>query len=500
VSPRYRFADFELDTEERTLQTGGIAVPLQDLPSRLLITLVEHAPATVERETFAATLWPPGTHLDVDASLNTAVARVREALGDDSSQPRFVATVPRRGYRFVATVEKIEKIPESSLPTTTPSSEPSSTPSPRLFPIAALLAILLTILVVALALRGERAGNNLRDSTTPNPEVRAQLLVGQYQASRRSREGLERAIAAFQSAAALDPTSSRAYSGLASSYVLLGIYDYWRPREAFEPAETMARRALQLDPESAEAIGAQGLVLAVAHWDWPAARAALQRAVELAPESPEAWFRLGTLESLLGRHQEGLAASARALQFDPTHPVLLSGYAWQLFQAGRGEEAIAQAHHAIDLHPGYLDAWDNLKWIEIRLGHDLAALEAWVRAEDLDNGGGDGVRRAFALGGLAFVHRAAVRSQVSRWQTGRYQSPFDIALEYASLGDPDETISWLQRSFAERETDLVGLAVDPRFDLLRDDPRFDSLLKDIGLPLLPGLLPRRELSDGVSPE
>lgn len=456
-------------------------MPLQDLPSRLLITLVERAPATVDRQELAATLWPPGTHLDVDASLNTAVARVREALGDDSGQPRFVATVPRRGYRFVATVEPIV---EGSPPLADPESAPTPGSSPRLFSILAIVAILLTLLTVGLALRGDHENDGVSKGGALDPEVRAQLLVGQHQASRRSREGLERAIAAFQSAAALDPTNSQAYSGLASSYALLGIYDYWRPREAFEPAETMARHALELDPNSAEAHGAQGLVLAVAHWDWEAAQAALEKAVDLAPESPEAWYRLGTIESLLGQHQKGLAATARALQLDPTHPVLQSGYAWQLFQAGRGDEAIAQAHRTIDLHPGYFDAWDNLKWIEIRLGHELPALEAWVRAEDLDNGGGDGVRRAFALGGLAGVHRGAIRSQVSRWETGRYQSPFDIALEYAALGDVDETITWLQRSFAERETDLVGLAVDPRLDLLREDPRFESLLKEIGLPRL----------------
>lgn len=84
---------------------------MQDLPLRLLIALVRRAPRLVTREELRDELWPPGTHLDVDASLNTAVARVREALGDDATSPGFVVTVPRRGYKFVAPVERLEGFP-----------------------------------------------------------------------------------------------------------------------------------------------------------------------------------------------------------------------------------------------------------------------------------------------------------------------------------------------------------------------------------------------------
>ena len=107
MSPTYRFHDFELDTEEGELRRDGVIVPLQDLPMRLLLALVSLAPATVSREALRAALWPPDTHLDVDASLNTAVARVRDALKDDAISARFVATVPRKGYRFVAPLKKV---------------------------------------------------------------------------------------------------------------------------------------------------------------------------------------------------------------------------------------------------------------------------------------------------------------------------------------------------------------------------------------------------------
>ncbi len=468
VGKAYRFGHFELDARERVLLADGEPVALQDLPMRLLIVLVERAPATVERRDLAAALWPPGTHLDVDASLNTAVARVREALGDGADRPRFVATVPRRGYRFVATVEV--------------GAEPSAW-RPR-WGIASLILVALLLSVAALRFGRPDPSSASEPSASSEVamEVRRHLLVGHLHTERRTREGLERGIAAFQSAAALDPESSEAYAGLALSYALLGIYDYWRPREALEPAETMARRALELDPDSPEALLAHGFVAAVGHWDWVTAEATFRRATELAPQSPEVWQVRGQLELLLGRPEQGLGFLRRALELDPTSPSLNASYAWQLFLARRPEEAVAQCQLTLTLHPDYFDAWDNLKWIEIRYGGEAAALEAWVRADDLENGGGEGVRQAYDRGGLAAIHGASIDKLTARWDRGDYQSPFDIALEHAALGRIDEALEWLERSLTERETDLIGLSVDPRFDALRDAPRFQELLAEVGLP------------------
>lgn len=474
-----------LDADAWELRRDGELVPLQDLPLRLLVALVERAPATVSRQALREILWSPGTHLDVDASLNTAVARVREALGDDASAPRFVATVPRRGYRFAAAVERVE--------------ERTWAGRLRRWPAGAGVAPALVTLVALAVFGGWWALSSPAPSSgrgADSAEVREHLAVARHHAEQRSREGLEKSIAAFQSAAALDPGSAEAYGGLASSYALLGIYDFWRPREAFGPAETMARRALELEPDSARAHLARALVAAVAHWDWETATISVDRAVELAPGSSEAWFWRGALSSSLGHHDEALESTERALALDPTSPVVNAAHAWQLFMARRDREAIAQAHRTIELHPDYYDAWDNLKWIEITLArqgapegersgaHEAAAVEAWARAEELDEGpgAGDEIRRVHAEGGLELLHRKAIASQVARWRAGRYQSPYDVVLEHAALGQVEEALTWLERSFAERETDLIGLAVDPRLDPLRDAPRFRDLLDRMSFP------------------
>ncbi len=469
VGDVYRFDAFELKPEERTLLRGGESVPLQDLPLRLLISLVERAPGLVTRDELRDELWPPGTHLDVDASLNTAVARAREALGDVAASPSFIVTVPRRGYRFAAPVEARATGQGGS--------------NRRWWGLAALAVALPA--VVWLALRGAGSGSlGAPGGTVAQGAVpaRTQLLIGRHHADRRSRDGLEKSIAAYQSALALDPSSAEAYSGLAFSYALLGVYDFWRPREAFGPAEIMARRALELAPDSARAQLAGSVVAAVGRWDWPAALAGSERALELAPQDAEAWYWRGVLLSAVARHDEAIAAMQRALELEPTSPVINTAGAWLFFRARRDAEAVAQAHRAIELFPGYYDAWDNLKWIQLTLGNEAEAVEAWVRSEELDTGDGEGVRRALEEGGLAGLHRASIERQTERWKSGQYQSPYDVAIEHAALGQVDEALTWLDRSFAERETDLVDLAVDPRLDVLRGSPRFAELLARLDLP------------------
>ncbi|MFP3939340.1 MAG: tetratricopeptide repeat protein [Thermoanaerobaculia bacterium] len=245
----------------------------------------------------------------------------------------------------------------------------------------------------------------------------------------------------------------------------------------------VARRALELDPLSADAHLASALVAAVVHWDWGAALAGIERAVTLAPESPDVWLWRGSLLSALGRHDRAIASTRRALELDPTAPAAHAALAWHLFHARRGDEAIAQAHRALELQPDYYDAWDNLKWIARTLGREAVAVKAWIRTEEIDAGDGEAVRRNYEAGGLERLHREAIASQVAAWEAGHYQAPYDVALEHAALGEVDAAMLWLERSFAERETDLVSLAVDPRLDPLRDDPRFQELLERMAFPV-----------------
>lgn len=480
----YRFGVFELDPQAAQLRRDGRRVPLQDLPMRLLEALIERPGEVVTREELRDRLWPPDHHLDVDAGLNTAVRRLREALDDDAARPRFVATLPRRGYRFVAPVAVV-----AAGGSDTPPGEPQGDAGRWRGPLGGrrlrwslATAALLASVVIGVAMLPTFA--TLAGGADPEQAEEAAAdelyLLARHHAARRTREGLEKAIAAYQSSLARRPDQARAYGGLAAAYALLGAYDYWRPREALEPARIMVERALELDPDSAEAQVALAWVLILGKWDWQGAGEALDRAIALDPDNADARLWYGAYLSGLGRHDEAIAQIERAVALDPTSAVMRTALAWHLFYAGRFDEAVEASERAIEIAPDHYDAWDNLKWIQITRGHATEALIAWARAEDLDVGVKPEREREFLDRGLEEMLRASISAKMERIAAGRWVPPYDLALDHAALGEVETALDWLERSLAERETDLVGVAVDPRLDSLHGNPRFEKIVDAVG--------------------
>ena len=307
--------------------------------------------------------------------------------------------------------------------------------------------------------------------------------LARHHAERRTREGLEKAIAAYQSSLARQPDQARAYSGLAAAYALLGAYDYWSPREAIEPARVMVERALELDADTAETQVALAWVRLLGEWDWEGAESALDRAVALAPESADVRLWRGTYRSGAGRHDEAIAELELAVTLEPTSAVARTALAWHLFYAGRFEEAVEASLRAIDVAPDHYDAWDNLKWIEITRGRAVEALVAWARAEDLDHGPKPGRERGYRAAGLPEMLRRSIAGKMEAIAAGRRVPPYDLALDHAALGEVESALDWLERSLADRETDLIGVAVDPRLEILHGHPRYERVVRAVGVPL-----------------
>jgi eukaryotic-like serine/threonine-protein kinase len=125
----YRFGPFELDGAQGTLSRNGIRVKLQDLPCRLLVMLVERHGEVVTREEVRQRLWTENTFVEFDSSLGVAIRKVRESLNDDANAPRYVETIPRRGYRFLAPVTVIDAEPTANVPEAAASPERSASSS-----------------------------------------------------------------------------------------------------------------------------------------------------------------------------------------------------------------------------------------------------------------------------------------------------------------------------------------------------------------------------------
>jgi DNA-binding winged helix-turn-helix (wHTH) protein len=464
----YRFADFELELPALELRRSGERVELQELPLRLLAHLVQRPGAVVERDALHRALWPTEGFLEFDNSLNAAMSRLRRALGDPAGEAGLVATVPRRGYRFVAPVEVSGGVPAFG-----------GARRLRRRWLWVALAALLAGAVVAGRWAQVWSGNESRVAPEVSREVREHLLRARHFESRRSREGLEKAMAELQSASALAPELAEPYAGLSMIYALLGAYDYWRPLDAFPPARRMAARALELEPRSAQAHLARSMTDALYRWDWAAALAGADRAVALAPAGVDPLQWRGMLRSALGRHEAGLADLDAAVERAPLSVTLRSGRCWALFYARRFDAAVAECRAAVELEPRHLDAWDNLKWVLLGQGRAEEAADAFARAVELEGGDPEGIRKLYARGGWTALLEDSIETKLERDRRG-YQSAYDLALDYSALGRADAAMAWLERSRGERETDLMQAAVDPRLDPLRQRPDFRAWLAELG--------------------
>lgn len=480
----YRFGDFLFEPAAASLETTGESpevVELADLQLRLLELLVRDPGRIVPRQELQDTLWGPGTFLEADNSLNTAVSRLRDALGDSAAEPQFIATVPRRGYRFVAPVHVLE------------ASQAVYTETPGWVVPAAFLGLAIAALIFSLATRttgaSERVANvpaaetEASQTEVPDPESATAMLVRARQlAARGTQRSLDEAIAVYLEALTLEPNSCEAIGGLASTYLSFAEYDYWRPRDAYVTARALVERAFAIDPKSPHTQIALAHLTAVADWRFRRSLRTIDAALKAAPDSIDARLFKAQLLSALGSHDKAISQSRRALGMSPASPEVNALHGWLLFRARRSEEAIEQLQRTISMAPRHADAYDMLKWVYLHEERDVEAAAIWTQLVEIEEGGGPEFGESLAELGIEGQLRANIARRLEHSAEAGYNSSYDLVLDLVQVGEIDQAFHWLERSIAERETDVVSVKVDPRLDDLRQDPRFEELIEPIGLP------------------
>ena len=333
-----------------------------------------------------------------------------------------------------------------------------------------------------LRLSTEEREELLRRYTEDSIAYRA-YLRGRYQWGKRTREGFLRAIEHFQEAIDRDPSYALAYAGMADAYNVLGYYNYQQPRDAYPRAKAASTRALELDPSLAQAHASLGYTRLFFDWDWEGAEESFQRAIALDPSYASAHQWYAWYQLVRGNLREMIERMRTALQLDPLSLVINVHMGYAFYWAGRYDEALEQLQKTIALDPNFALAYWPLGAVYKWQDRPDEAIAAFRRLVEL-TGGVIGLGYLGATAGFfgkPEIAREALE-QLDEAEKVRYVSPLDCAMCRAGLGEYDEAFRLLDVAVNERVSDLVRLHVLPWPGAMREDPRYASVARRVGIP------------------
>ena len=339
---------------------------------------------------------------------------------------------------------------------------------------------------VAAALVQRLGGDERRRLTkhdTDNIEAYQLYLKGRYHAAKLTLPETEKAISYYLQAIEIDPTYALAYARLANAYRNPTLTSDVPSSESMPKAKAAALKAIEIDEGLAEAHIALGLIAYWYDWDWGAAERHYERALQLNPNHGDAHSAYAYLFSNTGRHEKAIAESRRGRELDPLALAKNALEAQFLSYAGRGDEAIERIHQTLDLDPNFWLAHLVLTRVYIAEKKYPEALGAANKARDLSGGLSEAnahIGYILAVMGKRPEARA-VLEELKTLSVQRYIPPYNIALVYNGLGERDATFDWLEKAYEQRDVRMTFLKVDPKWDNLRTDGRFISLLKQMRL-------------------
>jgi serine/threonine-protein kinase len=322
-----------------------------------------------------------------------------------------------------------------------------------------------------------------------NPQAHDAYLRGLYSFNRgrdtdgtqQGNEFLQRSIEQFQEAIRIDPNYAQAYAGMARAYHWLAGGRY---RELYPKSQEAARKALELDDDLAEAHGALGYVALVYDWNFPEAEKRLQQAISLNPNYDEAHHGYGLYLSAVGSFDKAVAEFQRARELDPFTIPLRENAASTYACARRNDLATQEAKGLLLVDPNNITAHNVLGTVYVSEGRTADAIVEFKSIAQLS-----GNNPAFLVN-VAWANvlsgkrdeASKIRSRLMTLPYPQSRSSLDIAAVSAILGDKEQAFMWLDKAFQKREFGIPYLKCNPEFDSLHSDPRFQDLLRSIGLP------------------
>ena len=474
----YRFADLEFDPRTLELRKARGKVRLEGQPLRVLALLVQHAGDLVTREELRKQLWPGNTIVDFEHSINAAVKRLREALGDSVETPSFIETLPRRGYRFIHAVE----LAAAHSPAR-PRGERHSFRQAGAFALAALL-----VMLVGGSASGWRdSGLTSEHRRHAHSAAHEAYMLGRAYFLKTPSVGALKAREYYQKSIAIDPTYAAPYAGLAELYAMVG----WRfakdPRSGYEDIRVATRqwaeKALTLDESRAEAHAALAWI-AQQEYDWAVAERGYRRAIELNPNYGigRIWYAMYLYG--MERFEESALQARRAQELEPASPMVNTWAGRAYFFAGRLDDANAAWQLALELDPKYAHCYLAIVGSYMARGMPDRAIEV------LKKGLADIPHEAHLVGALAQAYASTgkraeavqlLRSLQLREASGEVLPAFPLIWAHAALGDYDEAFARLEKAYREHRDRMVWVKVDPQLAPLRADPRLRDLVRRMNM-------------------
>ena len=337
---------------------------------------------------------------------------------------------------------------------------------------------------VAAAVSPQAAGQPLSDRYGDRDGVDKETyelyLKGRHLVNTRQRTGIVRALEYFHQAIERNPDYARAHAGTADAWSYLAIFGHARPHDAMPKARAAAGRAIALDDGLVEAHAILAHTLFTYEWKWRAAESALKAAIAQGPRYPLVRLYYASFLHSVGRSEEGLTQLEIARELDPLIATgILAGRIY--LQTHRPEEAIRLLSEEVELDPRLDLAHQLLGHAYLQIGKPDKAIDAMKRAAAL-SGPRDTAQLAYVYAKTGRVAKArSVLSQLQADAQPLEMLGYHLALPHVALNEPDAAFAWLEAAYRERGGFMTLLAVDPAFEPLRSDPRFDDLLQRVGL-------------------
>jgi DNA-binding winged helix-turn-helix (wHTH) protein/tetratricopeptide (TPR) repeat protein len=507
----YEFGPFRLHVEERVLWHDGRLVRLTPKVFDTLLFLVERRGRLVRREEFIEGLWPDSFVEERNLAQN--IFLLRKALGDGERGRRYIQTVPKVGYRFIAEVHALPRargvegdddddgsVDSAAAQGADCDRQPKAGARRRAArPFVVLAGLVLVALCSASALlirrsaapahgRGVVALRGADGRANPGTKTKAAnpfMEAGLHLWNQRTPDGIKKSVVYFQKAIEREPNDALAYASLADSYYLIHFYglDGFADGEAYRKSVEAALASLERDPSLAEAHSAMAMILRL---NSQAAEVYFRRSIDLDPSLPTTRHRYGQFLIRNGRLDEGLAELRRAHELAPTSLAINRALVRTLFLSRHYDEAIELCLAWLDVDPNDLAARVELVMSYIQKDMRAAAEAELGRLENSRMGRLEALRMASymnARSGNSSVASGLARLFETEAQGWPYYSAFNLAVINAAMGREEEALRYLCLASdlseggpeSQKEDFLSGLHFDPQLDPLRGAGRFEQL-------------------------